>query len=151
MPATNTVQLIPPGERAPFVPQEVKAYIAHDPMADRRLWHSVILQAAQDALVDAHQAEWTTVQRDAHDAIKWLTQFNEEMVKVCSLAGVSSQRIMSLARRKLFPLIALYEDKAGLLRIEADLLAGQAKADALKTAGRYEKSAALIKAGQRGA
>lgn len=116
-------------------------------MADRRLWHSVILQAVQDALIDAHNAEWTTVQRDAHDAIKWLLYFNDEMVKVCSLAGVKSDRIMTSARKVLAPLVALYEDKAEVAEMQADMLKGEAATAALKLRDRYLKSAALIKGG----
>lgn len=133
--------------RAPSVTPENKVYIGYDPMADRRLWTSVILQAVQDALIDAHNAEWTTVQRDAHDAIKWLLYFNDEMVKVCSLAGASSDRVRASARIVLTPKIAIYEEKARLIDLECGLLKGADLKEHRKLAERYRKSVAIIKGG----
>jgi hypothetical protein len=108
----------------------------------------VVLQAVQDALIDAHEAEWTTVQRDAHDSIKWLLYFNEEAVKVCSLAGLTYSRVRTSARKVLAPLVDTYREKARLCLLQAENLPEcPAREEAAKKSARYTKSADLIEGG----
>lgn len=133
--------------RAPHVPEEVKANVGYDPMADRRLWCSVILQAVQDAQIDAHDAEWTTPQRDAHDAIKWLLFFNDEAVKVCSLAGANWERVRRSTCKVLAPLAEAYGEKARLCYLQAESMTGDAAKTARKKGERYRTSATLIRDG----
>jgi hypothetical protein len=93
----------------PFKPQAItgtKAAAVNDCRnGTQHLWHSVLLQALDDATRFTDQSR-ASVRMDGMRAREWLTEPSEDFDEVCTLAGLEPSRVREYAKAEIAKVIA---------------------------------------------